>query len=164
MCIIHIHETTFTTRQDINMVLIRGELSLNSPTAMGKFRNRANSINGSFCEIVFTKVTKPVQIIHTDGGLNVNNEFINDIYKTAESTPRTPEKREKPEIPVEMITDKSINKTLGRLVYTTKDGDTFEAYHSKVFPKIVYEGVVYRDKDSWRTAMRCVVVEPRRLN
>jgi hypothetical protein len=137
------------------MVLIRGELSLNSPTAMGKFRNRANSINGSFCDIVFTRVTKPVQTIHTDGGLNDNHEIINEIYNTTESTPRTP---------VEMITDKSINKKLGRLVYTTKDGDTFEAYHSKVFPKIVYEGVVYCDKDSWRAAMRCVVVEPRRLN
>jgi hypothetical protein len=145
------------------MVLIRGDLSLNSPTAMGKFRNRANSINGSFCDIVFTRVTKPVQIIHTDGGLNVNHEFINEIYKTTESTPRTPEKREKPEIPMER-NEKLINALLGRLVYTTKDGDTFEAYHSNVFPKIVYEGVVYNDKDSWRAAMLCVVVEPRRLN
>jgi len=151
------HETT-VCNQKHNMVLIRGELSLNSPTALGKFRNRANSINGSFCDIILTKIIKPTQAANS-----TNESLVNNYCMNLEIMPRTPhEKREKQEIPV-VINDKSINKKLGRIVYTTKEGDTFEAYHSMVFPKIVWDGVVYENKDSWRVDMLKIVVEPRRL-
>jgi hypothetical protein len=140
------------------MVLIRGEISLNSPTALGKFRNRANSMNGSFCDIVLTKIIKPIKAAKSTDESLVNNNCTN-----LESMPQTHhEKREKQEIPV-VINEKSINKKLGRIVYTTKEGDTFEAYHSIVFPKIVCDGIVYDNKDSWRGEMVKIVVEPRRL-
>ena len=146
------------------MVLIRGEISLNSPTALGKFRNRANSMNGCFFDIVLTKIIKPTQTAKsTDEGLVNNNCISLTKCHTSENTPQTNhEKREKREIPV-VITEKSINKKLGRIVYTTKEGDTFEAYHSIVFPKIVCDGIVYDNRDSWRGEMVKIVVEPRRL-
>jgi hypothetical protein len=140
------------------MVLIRGEISLNSPTALGKFRNRANSMNGSFFNIVLTKIIKPTQ-----AAKSTNESLVNNYCMNSEIMPQTPhEKQEKQEIPV-VINEKSINKKLGRLIYTTKEGDTFEAYHSIVFPKIVCDGVVYENKDSWRAEMLKIVVEPRRL-
>lgn len=140
------------------MVLIRGEISLNSPTALGKFRNRANSMNGSFCDIVLTKIIKPIKAAKSTDESLVNNSCTN-----LESMLQThDEKREKQEIPV-VINEKSINKKLGRIVYTTKEGDTFEAYHSIVFPKIVCDGIVYDNKDSWRGEMVKIVIEPRRL-
>lgn len=45
---------------------------------------------------------------------------------------------------------------LGKLIYTTKAGDTFTAYHSVVFPKIVNEedNIVYDNKLKWYEAMR----------
>jgi hypothetical protein len=45
---------------------------------------------------------------------------------------------------------------LGELIYTTKAGDTFTAYHSVVFPKIVNEEdkIVYNNKEQWYAAMR----------
>jgi formylmethanofuran dehydrogenase subunit A len=45
---------------------------------------------------------------------------------------------------------------LGKLIYTTKAGDTFTAYHSVVFPKIVNEEdkIIYDDKVKWYEAMR----------
>ena len=45
---------------------------------------------------------------------------------------------------------------LGELIYTTKAGDTFTAYHSVVFPKIVNEAdkIVYDNKLKWYEAMR----------
>lgn len=152
------HETTVCNQKHINMVLIRGEISMNSPTALGKFRNRANSMNGSFCDIVLTKIIKPIKAAKSTDESLVNNNCTN-----LESMPQTHhEKREKQEIPV-VINEKSINKKLGRIVYTTKEGDTFEAYHSIVFPKIVCDGIVYDNKDSWRGEMVKIVVEPRRL-
>lgn len=145
----------FVTR---NMVLIRGEISLNSPTALGKFRNRANSMNGIFCNIVLTKIIKPIQ-----AAKYTNESLVNNSCTNLESMLQTHhEKQEKQEIPV-VINEKSINKKLGRIVYTTKEGDTFEAYHSIVFPKIVCDGIVYDNKDSWRGEMVKIVVEPRRL-
>lgn len=148
------------------MVIIRGEISVNSPTALAKFRNRANSMNGSFCNIILTKVpTKHVETtIISNDILNLTNKLNNHNTKHAdESTPQTPhETREKEENPAEK-NEKSINKKLGRLVYTTKEGDTFEAYHSFIFPKIVCDGVVYENKDCWRNAMLNIIVEPRRL-
>lgn len=145
------------------MVLIRGEISLNSPTALGKFRNRANSMNGSFCNIVLTKIIKPTQATNYTNNSLVNNSLVNNNFTNLESMLQTQhEKREKQEIPV-VINEKSINKKLGRIVYTTKEGDTFEAYHSMVFPKIVCDGIVYENKDSWRGEMLKIVVEPRRL-
>lgn len=140
------------------MVLIRGEISLNSPTALGKFRNRANSMNGSFFDIVLTKIIKP-----TESAKSTDESLVNNNCTNLDSMPQTHhEKREKQEIPL-VINEKSINKKLGRIVYTTKEGDTFEAYHSIVFPKIVCDGIVYDNKDSWRGEMVKIVVEPRRL-
>jgi hypothetical protein len=147
------------------MVLIRGEISLNSPTALGKFRNRANSMNGCFFDIVLTKIIKPTQTAKSNNEGWVNNNSINlTKCHTSENTPQTDhEKREKREIPV-VITEKSINKKLGRIVYTTRQGNIFEAYHSMVFPKIVYDGIVYDNKDNWRSAMSTIEVEPQRLD
>jgi hypothetical protein len=141
------------------MVLIRGEISLNSPTALGKFRNRANSMNGSFCDIVLTKIIKPTQATKPVNECLVNNSCINleSMLQTHHET------REKQEIPV-VINEKSINKKLGRIVYTTRQGNIFEAYHSMVFPKIVYDGIVYDNKDNWRSAMLTIEVEPQRLD
>jgi hypothetical protein len=155
------------------MVRIKGELTVNTPTALGRFRNRFNSMNGigNFYNVVLTKIIKP-------SNSKYNNAVEDDVLNNATTTTTTTTISDSTDEMLEKlgnyfknteneplhVCEKTINKKLGRLVYTTVTNETFEAYHSIVFPKIVCGEVVYSDKVRWYEAMRSTVVEPRRLD
>jgi hypothetical protein len=117
------------------MVRLYGKLSVDGPVAVNRYRQK-HGVGVSMCEIIITsnpgRFSAPV---------------VDNIMKLP--SPKA--------IPVHKVIDERQEfRKLGKLVYTTKEGETFTAYHSVVFPKIVNESdkIVYPDKNSWYEAMR----------
>lgn len=129
------------------MVRLYGKLSVNGPVAVNRYRQRygVDGVSG-VCEIVVTP--------------NANHGRLSVVVATsapiADNTMKTPSPS--PSIQQTHVAndEKPKVRSLGKLIYTTKAGDTFTAYHSAVFPKIVNESdkIVYDNKERWYEAMR----------
>ncbi len=112
------------------MVRLYGKLSVDGPVAVNRYRQK-NGMLG--CEIIITS---------NPGRFSV---------PVAENTMKLLAK------PIQIIIDeKKHDPKLGKLIYITKEGETFTAYHSIVFPKIVNESdkIVYENQAKWFEAMR----------
>ena len=114
------------------MVRLYGKLSVDGPVAVTRYRQK-HGVSAGVCEIIITsnpgRFSAPV----------------------AENTMKLPKKN------IQIIIDeKKYDPKLGKLIYTTKEGETFTAYHSLVFPKIVNESdkIVYENQAKWFEAMR----------
>ena len=114
------------------MVRLYGKLSVDGPVAVTRYRQK-HGVSAGVCEIIITsnpgRFSAPV----------------------AENTMKLPKK------PIQIIIDeKKYDPKLGKLIYTTKEGETFTAYHSLVFPKIVNESdkILYENQAKWFEAMR----------
>ena len=131
------------------MVRLYGKLSVNGPVAVNRYRQRygVDGVSG-VCEIVVTP--------------NANHGRLSVVVATsapiADNTMKTPSPSPSPSIQHTHVAndEKPKVRSLGKLIYTTKAGDTFTAYHSAVFPKIVNESdkIVYDNKERWYEAMR----------
>jgi len=131
------------------MVRLYGKLSVNGPVAVNRYRQRygVDGVSG-VCEIVVTP--------------NANHGRLSVVVATsapiADNTMKTPSPSPSPSIQQTHVAndEKPKVRSLGKLIYTTKAGDTFTAYHSAVFPKIVNESdkIVYDNKERWYEAMR----------
>lgn len=127
------------------MVRLYGKLSVDGPVAVSRYRQK-NSMGGGVCEIIIT--SNPGRLSSTTcepSALSAPN---------ADNTMKAPSPKAVPDRIV--IDEKQVLRNLGKLIYTTKAGETFTAYHSVIFPKIVNEAdnIVYANKESWYTAMR----------
>ena len=112
------------------MVRLYGKLSVDGPVAVNRYKQK-NGMLG--CEIIITS---------NPGRFSV--QFAANTMKL-------------PKIPIQVIIDeRKHDPKLGKLIYTTKEGETFTAYHSVVFPKIVNESdkIVYENQMKWFEAMR----------
>ena len=114
------------------MVRLYGKLSLDGPVAVTRYRQK-HGMSASVCEIIIT--SNPSRF----------------------SAPLDENIMKPPKLPIQIIIDeKKHDPKLGKLIYTTKEGETFTAYHSLVFPKIVNESdkIVYENQAKWFEAMR----------
>jgi hypothetical protein len=139
------------------MVRLYGRLSVNGPVAVNRYRQKyggdggGGGGGGGGCEIIVTPNPIP-------GRLSV---VVATSAPVADNTMKTPSPSPSPSPPLQpthiAINEKQV-RSLGKLIYTTKAGDTFTAYHSAVFPKIVNESdkIVYDNKERWYEAMRVV--------
>ena len=112
------------------MVRLYGKLSLDGPVAVNRYRQK-NGMLG--CEIIIK--SNPSRF----------------------SAPLDENIMKPPKLPIQIIIDEKKNDPkLGKLIYTTKEGETLTAYHSIVFPKIVNESdkIVYENQVKWFEAMR----------
>ena len=112
------------------MVRLNGRLSLDGPVAVNRYRQKNGMVG---CEIIIT--SKPGRF----------------------SAPYAENTMKLLKIPKQNIIDeRKYDPKLGKLVYTTREGETFTAYHSIVFPKIVNEcdKIVYENQMKWFEAMR----------
>ena len=121
------------------MVRLYGRLSVDGPVAVNRYRQK-NGMGGGACEIIIT--SNPGRLSSTA------------VAPSADNTMKAPSPKAVPDRIV--IDEKQVLRKLGKLIYTTKAGDTFTAYHSAVFPKIVNDDdkIVYANKESWYAAMR----------
>lgn len=114
------------------MVRLYGKLSLDGPVAVTRYRQK-HGMSASVCEIIIT--SNPSRF----------------------SAPLDENIMKPPKIPIQIIIDeKKHDPKLGKLIYTTKEGEIFIAYHSLMFPKIVNESdkIVYENQAKWFEAMR----------
>ena len=127
------------------MVRLYGRLSVDGPVAVSRYRQK-NSMGGGVCEIIIT--SNPGRLSSTTCEPNALSA------PNADNTMKAPSPKAVPDRIV--IDEKQVLRKLGKLIYTTKAGDTFTAYHSAVFPKIVNDDdkIVYANKESWYAAMR----------
>ena len=124
------------------MVRLYGKLSVDGPVAVSRYRQK-NSMGGGVCEIIIT--SNPGRL---------SSASCAPSAPSADNMMKAPSPKA---LPIRIVNDeRQMLGKLGKLVYTTKAGDTFTAYHSAVFPKIVNESdkIVYANKDSWYAAMR----------
>jgi hypothetical protein len=94
------------------------------------------------------------EIIITSNPRRLSSASCAPSAPSADNTMKAPSPKA---LPIRIINDeKQTLSKLGKLIYTTKAGDTFTAYHSAVFPKIVNESdkIVYDNKERWYQAMR----------
>ena len=124
------------------MVRLYGRLSVDGPVAVNRYRQK-NGMGGGACEIIIT--SNPGRLSST---------AVAPSAPSADNTMKAPSPKAVPDRIV--IDEKHVLRKLGKLIYTTKAGDTFTAYHSAVFPKIVNDDdkIVYANKESWYAAMR----------
>ena len=124
------------------MVRLYGRLSVDGPVAVNRYRQK-NGMGGGACEIIIT--SNPGRLSST---------AVAPSAPSADNTMKAPSPKAVPDRIV--IDEKQVLRKLGKLIYTTKAGDTFTAYHSAVFPKIVNDDdkIVYANKESWYAAMR----------
>ena len=124
------------------MVRLYGKLSLDGPVAVTRYRQK-HGMSGGACEIIIT--SNPGRLSST---------AVAPSAPSADNTMKAPSPKAVPDRIV--IDEKQVLRKLGKLIYTTKAGDTFTAYHSAVFPKIVNDDdkIVYANKESWYAAMR----------
>ena len=110
--------------------------------AVNRYRQK-NGMGGGACEIIIT--SNPGRLSST---------AVAPSAPSADNTMKAPSPKAVPDRIV--IDEKQVLRKLGKLIYTTKAGDTFTAYHSAVFPKIVNDDdkIVYANKESWYAAMR----------
>ncbi len=141
------------TDESNTMVRLYGKLSANGPVAVNRYRQRY-SVDGvsGVCEIVVTPNAN-------HGRLSVVVATSAPVADNVMKTPLpSPLPSPSPSIQQTHVAndEKPKVRSLGRLIYTTKAGDTFTAYHSVVFPKIVNESdkLVYDNKERWYEAMR----------
>ena len=136
------------------MVRLYGRLSVNGPVAVNRYRQKysVDGVGGSGCgggcEIIVTPNPAP-------GRLSVI--VVATSAPIADNTMKAP--APPPLQPTHVaIDEKQQLRRLGKLIYTTKAGETFTAYHSVVFPKIVndVDKIVYANKERWYEAMRVV--------
>ena len=127
------------------MVRLYGRLSVDGPVAVNRYRqkNGMGGGGGGACEISIT--SNPGRLSST---------AVAPSAPSADNTMKAPSPKAVPDRIV--IDEKQVLRKLGKLIYTTKAGDTFTAYHSAVFPKIVNDDdkIVYANKESWYAAMR----------
>jgi len=130
------------------MVRLYGRLSVDGPVAVNRYREKHGMGGGGACEIIIT--SNPGRL---------SSASCAPSAPSADNTMKAPSpKAPSPKaLPVRIVNDeRQTLAKLGKLIYTTKAGDTFTAYHSAVFPKIVNEvdKIVYDNKESWYAAMR----------
>ena len=136
------------------MVRIYGKLSVYGPTAVNRYRQRhgEGSGGGIGCDVVITRSVSDRNKQSCVTGV--------PSAPVADNIMKPPQVPQVPQVPIVVqpkpMDIRSANTELGKLIYTTKSGDTFTAYHSAVFPKIVNEvdKIVYDNKESWYAAMR----------
>lgn len=124
------------------MVRLYGRLSVDGPVAVNRYREK-HGIGGGACEIIIT--SNPGRL---------SSASCAPSAPSADNMMKAPSPKA---LPIRIVNDeRQMLGKLGKLVYTTKAGDTFTAYHSVVFPKIVNEAdkIVYANKESWYAAMR----------
>ena len=129
------------------MVRLYGKLSVDGPVAVGRYRQKhCMGGGGSVCEIIIT--SNPRRLSSTTCEASALSAP-NADNTTKASSPKAVHNRI-------IIDEKQVLRKLGKLIYTTNAGETFTAYHSAVFPKIVNEGdnIVYDNKQHWYAAMR----------
>ena len=124
------------------MVRLYGRLSVDGPVAVNRYRqkNGMGGGDGGNGEIIITQ--NPVRLSVALAASAASAPVADNTMKV-QPTRVTIDERQK-------------LMKLGKLIYTTKAGDTFTAYHSVVFPKIVNEEdkIVYDNKEHWYAAMR----------
>ena len=133
------------------MVRIYGKLSVYCPTAVNRYRQRHGEGGGGGieCDVVITRSVS-----------DRNKQSCVPSAPVADNIMKPPQVPKVPQVPIVVqpkpMDIRSANTKLGKLIYTTKAGDTFTAYHSVVFPKIVndVDKIVYDNKDIWYAAMR----------
>ena len=126
------------------MVRLYGKLSVDGPVAVGRYRQKhCMGGGGSVCEIIIT--SNPGRLSSTTCEASAPSAE----NTTKASSPNAVHNRI-------IIDEKQVLRKLGKLIYTTNAGETFTAYHSAVFPKIVNEAdkIVYDNKERWYEAMR----------
>lgn len=118
------------------MVRLYGRLSVDGPVAANRYRQK-NGMGGGGGEIIITQ--NPVRL---SVALAASAPVADNMMKVQPTRV--------------MVDERQQFMKLGKLIYTTNAGDTFTAYHSVVFPKIVNEKdkIVYDNKNSWYAAMR----------
>jgi hypothetical protein len=127
------------------MVRLYGRLSVDGPVAVNRYRQK-NGMGGGGggCEIIIT----------SNPGNLLALAIVAPTAPNADNTMKAPSPKA---IPIRIVNDeKQVLSKLGKLIYTTKAGETFTAYHSAVFPKIVNESdkIIYDNKERWYEAMR----------
>jgi hypothetical protein len=125
------------------MVRLYGRLSVDGPVAVNRYREKHGIGGGGACEIIIT--SNPGRL---------SSASCEPRAPSADNTMKAPSPKA---LPVRIVNDeRQTLAKLGKLIYTTNAGDTFTAYHSVVFPKIVNEvdKIVYANKESWYAAMR----------
>jgi len=126
------------------MVRLYGKLSVDGPVAVGRYRQKhCMGGGGSVCDIIIT--SNPGRL----SSITCEPSAPSAENTTKASSPKAVHNRI-------IIDEKQVLRKLGKLIYTTNAGETFTAYHSVVFPKIVNEedNIVYSNKESWYAAMR----------
>lgn len=141
------------------MVRLYGRLSVNGPVAVNRYRQKygGDGVGGSGCgggcEIIVTPNPTPGRLSVVVVAASAPIAPIAD--NTMKAAAAAPPSLQPTHI---AINENQQVRSLGKLLYTTKAGDTFTAYHSTVFPKIVNESdkIVYDNKERWYEAMRVV--------
>ena len=127
------------------MVRLYGRLSVDGPVAVNRYRqkNGMGGGDGGSGEIIITQ--NPMRLSVAIAVSPLTAPVADNIMKVPEVQPTRV-----------VIDERQKLMKLGKLIYTTKAGDTFTAYHSVVFPKIVNEedNIVYDNKLKWYEAMR----------
>jgi hypothetical protein len=138
---------------------IYGKLSVYGPTAVNRYRQRHGEGSGGIgCDVVITRSVSDRNKQSCVTG--VPSAPSAPSAPVADNIMKPPQMPQVPQVPIVVppkpMDIRSTNTKLGKLIYTTKAGDTFTAYHSAVFPKIVNEvdKIVYDNKESWYAAMR----------
>jgi hypothetical protein len=136
---IKIFTQTNETDKSNTMVRLYGRLSVDGPVAANRYRQK-NGMGGGGSEIIITQ--NPVRLSVAIAASPVTAPVADNMMKVQPTRV--------------MVDERQQFMKLGKLIYTTTAGDTFTAYHSVVFPKIVNEvdKIVYDNKNSWYAAMR----------
>ena len=123
------------------MTRLYGRLSVDGPVAVNRYRQKYG-VGGGRCEIIIT--SNPGHIPAVTSSKIPSAEIVENAMKVPTQAARI------------VIDERQQLPKLGKLIYTTKTGETFTAYHSAVFPKIVNEidKIVYDNKERWYEAMR----------
>lgn len=133
---IKIFTQTNETDESNTMVRLYGRLSVDGPVAANRYRQK-NGMGDGGSEIIITQ--NPVRL---SVAIAASAPVADNMMKVQPTRV--------------MVDERQQFMKLGKLIYTTNAGDTFTAYHSVVFPKIVNEKdkIVYDNKNSWYAAMR----------
>ena len=141
---IKIFTQTNETDESNTMVRLYGRLSVDGPVAANRYRQKngmgGGGDGGGGGEIIITQ--NPVRLSVAIAASPVTAPVADNMMKVQPTRV--------------MVDERQQFMKLGKLIYTTNAGDTFTAYHSVVFPKIVNEEdkIVYDNKNSWYAAMR----------